>query len=129
MALVSTIEQRADKCTLRAYKKAVLACKFQHIMMYSGLMELSDASIKHLWNCPITKDDIRVPDDLFGPNLGSLKGKTVHHPNPHVTMAKEGVPWDVMKVHQVVMLAMDIMFINKVLFLGTISRNLKFGTI
>ena len=37
-----------------------------------------DVSIKHLANCPITCQDVLAADDIFGPNLGSLKGKTVH---------------------------------------------------
>ena len=36
-----------------------------------------DVAIKHLKHCPITKGDIMAADDIFGPNLGSLTGKTV----------------------------------------------------
>ena len=38
-------------------------------------------------------------DDIFRPNLGSLKGKTVRHPNPHMRSGVSGVPPDIMKVH------------------------------
>ena len=55
-----------------------------------------------------------MADDVFGPNLGSLKGKTVHCPNPHMSMANEGVPSNIMKVDRAVTLEVDIMFINKV---------------
>ena len=44
------------------------------IVMHPSWRELGDVSIKHLQNCPITKKDIRVADDFFGPDLGSLKG-------------------------------------------------------
>ena len=30
-----------------------------------------------LINCPVSKDDIMIPEDIWGPNLGYLKGKTV----------------------------------------------------
>ena len=83
-------------------------------MMWLGSRELANVSIKHLYNCPISKKDIKVADDVFGPNLGSLKGKTVHCPNPHMSMANEGEPSNIMKVDRAVTLEVDIMFINKV---------------
>ena len=35
------------------------------------------ASRNLLPNCPITRDDIRAAKDIFGPDVGGLKGKTV----------------------------------------------------
>ena len=66
----------------------VLAWKFQNIMMHPGSRALTDISMKHLCNFPVTKEDIKAAEDIFGPNLGSHKGKMVHHPNPHVLTAK-----------------------------------------
>ena len=70
-----------------------------------------------------------MADDIFGPNLGSLKGKTVRCPNPHVKMQTIGVPPDIMQIHRSVTLAIDIMFINKIPFLVTTSWHLKFVTV
>ena len=44
-------------------------------------------------------------------------------------MGVDGVPPEIIKAHCSIILTMDIMFINKVAFLVTISRNLKFGTV
>ena len=127
--VVTTVDKQANKYTRKAYEKAVIACKFQNIVMQQGSRELASISIKHLHNCPIAKEDIRVADNIFGPNLGSLKGKTVHHSNAHVPTSSEVVPSDIMKVHWAVTLVTDIMFINKIPFWVTISRNLNFGTV
>ena len=67
--------------------------------------------------------------DIFRPNLGSLKGKTVHRLNPHVKTGTAGVPMEILSIHHDITLAIDIMFINKILFLFTTSQNLKFGTV
>ena len=88
-----------------------------------------DTSIQHLKDCPITRQDIMAATDIFGPNLGSLKGKTVHRPNPHVKTGTAGVPMEILSIHRDITLAIDIMFINKIQFLATTSRNLKFGTV
>ena len=44
-------------------------------------------------------------------------------------MGVDGVPPEIIKAHHSIVLAMDIMFINKIAFLVPISRNLKFGTV
>ena len=75
---INTVTQNAEKYTQRAYKRAAKARRFQNIIMRPGSRELMDVSIKHLANCPITCQDVLAADDIFGPNLGSLKGKTVH---------------------------------------------------
>ena len=97
--------------------------------MRPGSCQLADVIIKHFCNSPITKEDIQAADDIFGPNLGSLKGKTMRRPNPHVKMQTIGVPPDIMQIHRSVTLAIDIMFINKIPFLVTTSQHLKFGTV
>ena len=70
-----------------------------------------------------------VATDIFGPNLGSLKGKTVHRPNPHVKTGTAGVPMEILSIHCDITLAIHIMFINKIPFLVTTSWNLKFGMV
>ena len=128
-SFLATVDGQADKYTCHAYKAAAGARCLQNIVMQPGSCQLADVIIKHFRNCPITKEDIQAADDIFGPNLGSLKGKTVHCPNPHVKMQTVRVPPDIMQIHRSITLAIDIMFINKIPFLVTTSQHLKFGTV
>jgi hypothetical protein len=82
-----------------------------------------------LQNCPITKTDILAAEDIFGPNLGSLKGKTVRHNTPHMRAETHEMLCKIMSIHHDVTLCADIMFVNQIPFLVTISRNVKFGTV
>ena len=75
-ALVSTVKERADKYTRRALKRASQARKFQNIIMRPGERKFKEVCLRHLQNYPITKGDVAIANDVFGRNLGSIKGKT-----------------------------------------------------
>ena len=126
---ITTVADKADKYTHRAIQRARAARRFQNIIMRPGARQLMDVAVTHLKGCPLTKVDVQAAEDIYGPNLGALKGKTVDRPNPHVPSGVDHVPTSIMDVHHAVTLAIDIMFINKVAFLVTTSRNLKFGTV
>ena len=79
--------------------------------------------------CPVTPADVRNATSIYGPNLGSLKGKTVYRPSPHVSAGTDGVLPDIMAQHRNVTLAIDPMFVNKIPFLITVSRHLRFVTV
>ena len=76
----TTICDQADRYTHHAYKRAQAVRRLQNIIMCPARHHMSDIAISHLRNCPFTKEDIWATDDIFRPNLGSLKGKTVWCP-------------------------------------------------
>lgn len=70
-----------------------------------------------------------MADTIYGPNLGSLKGKTVHRKPPSVSRVVDPVPRDIFTNYSRVSLSIDIFFLNKVPFVITYCRTLKFGTV
>jgi hypothetical protein len=88
-----------------------------------------DLMIDHMGDCPVTRADIQAAEDIFGPNLGSLKGKTVRRPNPHVAMGVDPKPREILNIYRDVTIAIDITLLNKVPFFITVSRSIKFGTV
>jgi hypothetical protein len=83
---------------------------------------------KLLPNCPITRDDIIAAEHIFGPDVGSLKGKTVHRAPERVNARMMNLPLVIMECYRNIVLGGDIMFVNKIPFFMTISRNIQFGT-
>ena len=128
-SFITTVADKADQYTHRAIQCARAARRFQNIIMRPGARQLMDVAVSHLKGCPLTKADVKAAEDIYGPNLGALKRKTVARPNPHVPAGVDHVPTSIMSVHCSVTLAIDVMFINKVAFLITTSRNLKFGMV
>jgi hypothetical protein len=84
---------------------------------------------KLIANCPIGRTNIATAEQIFGPNLGALKGKTAKRASVPVHGAIEGVPLSILERYQHTVLAIDIMFVNKIPFLITISWGLHTGTI
>lgn len=129
MALVNTVAVNKSNYSEQAYSRAVIARRLQNI--------IGCPSIRHykyiirnglLPNCPISVDDITAAEDIFGPNVGNLKGKTVRKPSHRVTGVHIPIPPHIMSKYRDVTLAGDTMFINKMPFLVTLSRHIRFGT-
>jgi hypothetical protein len=69
-------------------------------------------------------------EDIFGPNLGSLKGKTARRGGEHVATDRQEIPRTIMERYRDMTLCIDIMYVNKIAFLVTsISRGIKFSTV
>jgi hypothetical protein len=129
-AMVTTVMQKMSGYNERAYNAAVRARQIQNIIMYPSNRQYEEIVDHNLIrNLDVTRDDIRAANDIFGPNLGSLYGKTVRRTPVRVQSEITGVPSDIIDKHRDVVLGIDILHINKVPFLVTTSRNLHFGTV
>jgi hypothetical protein len=71
-------------------------------------------------NVPITIDDINIAEKVFGPDIGALKGKTMHQKPAPVVSDYVEIPKELVYNHQTVILCMDGMKINGVSYLTTI---------
>jgi hypothetical protein len=128
--LVTTVADKRSKYTNREYSQAVLARKLQRMIGRPGTQQfLRIVENNLLPNCPITRSDILAAEDIFGPDVGSLKGKTVRRAGETVKVTTTSIPADLMDRYRNITLAADIMFVNKIPFFVTISRFLKFGTV
>jgi hypothetical protein len=63
-------------------------------------------------NNPVTLEDIKITESIFGPDIGNLKGKTTRgKPSPVVSDYIE-IPPELIQAQQDVVLCMDTMYIN-----------------
>jgi hypothetical protein len=113
----------------RQIERAKLTRKIYHALDTPSLKDfrliVTANSIK---NPPITVDDVKTAEMILGEDIGMLKGKTVRHKPLPVSSDYVEVPKELINNHQNVTLCVDIMNINGLSFLSTISRKIMYRT-
>jgi hypothetical protein len=124
--LVNTVDKNKTRYTDRDYSQALLARKLQNIIGRPSVRSYLNVVANNLLpNCPVTRDDILAAEDIFGPNLGSLKGKTTRTTPEHVRAQQADIPINIMTRYKAVTLAVDVMYVNRIPFLMTVSRHIN----
>ena len=127
--LVNTVNDNMSNFSNIDYSRAVLARQVQKTIgrpstkTFIGIVENN-----LLANCPITRRDVEIAERIFGPEVRSLKGKTVRRGGQRVITDMVDIPATILTHYKNVTLAGHIMFINMIPFFVTMSRHLRFST-
>ena len=116
-ALVTTVEENKTKYSNHDYSCAMLARNIQKNLgrpSTHDYLRIVDNNL--LPNCPITCRNIVAAEHIFGPDVGSLKGKSVRSTPIPVNMSLVDIPSTIMSHYREIILTGDIMFVNIVVF-------------
>jgi hypothetical protein len=80
-------------------------------------------------NCPVIPTAVQNANQIFGPALTGVSGQTVRRPLEFVTSNHIKISRALLEQHQQVTLAVDVMFVNGVPFLVSISRGINLVTV
>ena len=80
-------------------------------------------------SCPVTCDYVKNAELIFGPDITSLKRKSVRRQLTIVGTDYIEIPRLILESHKELEVLTEIMFIDKLPFLVSISRGLNFTTI
>jgi hypothetical protein len=132
--LVNTVTDNQYKYSKKSYSQAVLARKLQRIIGRPSTQEYIKILTSNLLpNRPVTPGDVITTNNIFGPDIGSLKGlkgKTVRKTQKAIIESITPIPRGIHEKYKMVTLFIDIiMYINNIPFLTLISRQLRFGTV
>ena len=95
--LVTMVDNNKSKYTNTDYSCAQLAHRIQHMIGRPSTRDFLHFVDNNLIpNCPITRQDILAAEHIFGPDLGSLKGKTVRQKPRLVKVHISNIPATIM---------------------------------
>ena len=96
--VVNTVRDNKKNYTHNDYQRALRARELQIIMgRPSTGTFIAALKSNGLMNCPVTPGYIEAAEHIFGPDVGSLKGKTTRRSPPIVDSPIETVPAEVLK--------------------------------
>ena len=127
---VQTNRQNYEGFTKKPIEQAVAARRLMGMIGppseqdFQGLVRLN-----LLKDCPITNTDIIHAHKFFGPDLANISGKMVRRKPEQVNTDHVDIPCAIIDVHSRVTLVAEVMFVNRVSFLVSASRNINLITI
>jgi hypothetical protein len=126
---IESVKENKLLYTNRQFERAKQARNIYHAL---GTPSLNDfkaiITFNQIRNMPVTLDDIKIAEKIFGPDVGSLKGKTTRQKPAPVVSDYIEIPRELIENHHNVTLCIDGMKINGVPFLTTVSRNIMYRT-
>ena len=106
--------------------------RFQQVAGFPSNATMIHAMLSNsIKNSPITKRDIELTAKMLGPSKYSLQGKRTARTPDAIDGYRQVVPAPdtVREFYSNVELCVDVMFVNDVPFLSSLSKHIHFGTI
>ena len=129
VTFVQSVEENKMFHTPREIKKAKMA---RDLLAALGTPSKADLkkiiSMNAISNLPVQASDVDLAEKIYGPDIGTLKGKTTRKsPLPMETDIIE-LPPEITEDRSSWELCMDVMFVNGMPFLTSITRKLFYRT-
>jgi hypothetical protein len=124
---VQTMHRNFEGYTKKEIVQAKEARKAQAMIGNPSKKDFKGMVSNHLVaNCPVTHTNITNACQIFGPDLASIQGKTVWRTPEPVVADYVAVPQSLKERIKIVMLTVDVFFVDGAAFLLTLSWKIKF---
>jgi len=110
---VTTVEENKKFYSERQYEQAKRARDFYHAMGTPSIKDLLAALRMNLIkNNPVTLEHVKLAEKIFGPDIGTLKGKSTRRKPLPVVEDYIEIPKELSEAQRDVVLAMDGITVN-----------------
>jgi hypothetical protein len=129
VVMLNTVSGNREGFTHRAVIAAKQARRALVMVGYPSEKDSKNmVSSNMIRNCPVKPEDISAANKIFGPNVASLKGKTVRATQDPVLTKYVQTPREIVDLNKDVTITADLMFVGGLGFMITSSRGIKFTT-
>jgi hypothetical protein len=129
MAIIQMVRQQYEGFTKREVQDAITARKAQAMTGHpTNAQFLEMVKNNTLKNCPIKPEHISSACSIFGPSIAGVCGKNIRRKPEQVEAEPGCIPDDFHRLHQFVGLTADVMFVNGIVVLTTLSKKLRLDT-
>ena len=130
MQFLTTVEENKEFYSERQIAGAKKARDLFHTLGCPSVDDMRAAIRMNLINnLPITLADIKVAQEIYGPDIAALKGKSTRRRPIPVIDTTIDIPDELLKIQKEVTLAIDGMVINGLHFLTTVSLHIYYRTL
>jgi hypothetical protein len=125
--LVDSVQENKHGFTNRQFEDAKKARKLYHTLGCPTVVNFKHFLRQNLIkNCPITIDDVVNAERIFGPDIGTFKGKSTRKVPVPVKTDEIEIPKELKEMHKDLTLCIDIMLISGMPMLTSIDRSIRF---
>jgi hypothetical protein len=127
---IDTVEKSKQNFSKKDQARANRVRRFQHVAAHpSDETIIYSAMTNSIKNSPITKRDVKMAYDMLGRSKYGVQGKTVRRQPGAVIPESMPIPTTILNYYKDVSISVDVMHVNKVPFLVSISEHIHYGTI
>jgi hypothetical protein len=129
LSLVQTVQGNTEGFTKHEVEEAQKAHKVQGMLGHPTNRDfLGMVRGGMISNCPVTPTTVQNAHQIFGTDLACITGRMVLRPPDSVTTNYVQIPRVILEQHQLVTLAVDVMFVDGVSFLVSVARGMNLVT-
>ena len=127
---ITTVKDQKAKYSALDVRRATAARKLQATIGYPSIKEFIHIVETNLLNgCGTIRKDIMIAQDIFGTSGSILKGKTTTPSTTHLREDIIPIPDFIVDNYKGVTLCVDILYVNGIPFLTSVSRHIYFTTV
>ena len=129
MTMVSTVKENESFHTKREIERAREARRLYHAIGTPTIKNYKNIIRSNMIkNCPVTEQDIDLAEEIYGPDVSYLKGKTVRTKPTIVKNDSIQLPKEITERDIEVTLYVDTIFVNGIPFMATIGYPMYYRT-